>query len=161
MQYRLYRDAQKYTPSRSGSSSGSSSSEGARRCTEPVIFGENIFPEKRTSKSMVHFSDMIRNGSQYEPDRRPSSSPPPSVVHNEDDDIEDRRKSRDLSGLKIEIITSDAQRHNHTQRPTVTGPTLHQSFERRRSSYRAPSMDLTEALALAPVSLHRRCSTHR
>lgn len=155
-QYRLYRDTQTFVPSRANScASSSSASDGKRPSIGPAaIFEDYTLPEKRPSKSLVHFSDMIRNGSQYEPERRPSSSPPPTSVLPGDDS-----SRTDFQGLKIEIITDSSAPGCH--RPSVTGSTLHQSFERRRSSYRAPSMDLTEALALAPVSFHRRSSVQR
>lgn len=121
-----------------------------------TMFDDYTLPQKRPSKSLVHFSDMIRNGSQYEPERKLSSPPPPSSL----DPVNNEGLTRqDFQGLQIEIVT-----HGDTpvgQRPSVSGSTLHQSFERRRSSYRAQSMDLTEALALAPLNLNRRCSVQR
>lgn len=153
----MYRESKKSRSSRSGSSSDSSS-EGNRRSTEPAIFEDYALSQKRPSKSLVHFADMIRNGSQYEPERRPSTPPPPSSALCDDEDDDDEGK-RNYHGLKINIVTELGKPSG--QRPSMSGAAMHQSFERRRSSYRAPSMDLTEALAMGPGSLHRRCSVQR
>jgi hypothetical protein len=155
LQYRLYRDAKIYARSRSDSSVSGSSSVQGKRNSSGDLFQDYTLPQKRPSKSQVHFSDMVRNGSQYEPERR-LSSPEPTSLSTPPTGISNKTE---FEGLQIEIIT-DLERPIGQQRPSVTGQTLHQSFERRRSSYRAPSMDLTEALALAPISLHRRCSMH-
>lgn len=154
IQYRLYRDTDSRALPRSNSSgSFSSSSDGKRDSMGETMFDDYALPPKRASKSLVHFSDMIRNGSQYEPERKLSSPPPPSSL---DVPANGSTNRQDFQGLQIEIITNVDTLAG--QRPSVTGNTLHQSFERRRSSYRAQSMDLTEALALAPIHLHRRCS---
>lgn len=142
---------------RSSSLSGSSSSsDGKRLSTEPNVLEEyTLAAAKRPSKSLVHFADMVRNGSEYEPERYAPTSPPPCSAPAEDE----VKIVQDNQGLNIAFGT-DGSRLS-AQRPSFSGQALHQSFERRRSSYRASSMDLTEALALGPGGFHRRCSVQR